>query len=233
MEELQQVEYGNSIINFGLTFSRRKTLAIHVYPDSSVRVVAPLNSTLPKIIKKVETKGKWIQKQIRKFTDLKRTSRVPEYVGGETHYYLGRQYRLKVQTGNPDIKLVGKFFHVNIKHKGDKQKVKSLLDSWYKDHAQERLHERFERYTYIIQREKIKFNSIIIMKMAKRWGSCTSKGNIILNTNLVKVPVDCIDYVIIHEICHLKHLNHSTKFYNTLRKYMPDWENKKKKLEEY
>ncbi len=233
MEQQHQIEYGNSIIRFSLSYSRRKTLGINVYPDSSVNVVAPENATLQKILHKVEKRGRWIQKQIRKFTEIHKPTKSLEYVSGETFYYLGRQYRLKILIDKPEIKLVGKYFRLSIDKKENKQKAKRLLDGWYKKHAEDKLHERFEKYRYIIEREKIKFNSLIIMRMEKRWGSCTSRGNVVLNTNLVKVPVDCIDYVIIHEICHLKYLNHSAKFYNTLRKYLPDWERKKKRLEQF
>ena len=233
MEQLHEVEYGNSIIRFSLTFSKRKTLGISIYPDTNVKVVAPENATLQKVKQKVEKRGRWIQKQVRKFTEIHKPIKKLEYVSGETLYYAGRQYRLKIHEGRPGIKLAGKFFQLYINRKDDKKKAKQLLDDWYREHAHRKLHERFEKYRYIIQREKINFNSLIIMRMGKRWGSCTNKGNIVLNTNLVKVPVDCMDYVIIHEICHLKHLNHSSKFYNTLGKHLPDWEKKKRKLEQF
>lgn len=230
-EQIHQIQYGTSTVDFSLRFSLRKTLGINVYPDKSVKVTAPANSPLNKILRKVEKKAGWIQKQQRKFASLERPLRIAEYVSGETFYYLGRRYRLRIIKGEPGIKLSGKFFLISLEDKKDKLKAKKLHEDWYKSIAYKKLHERFERHQHILDREKIKFNSIIVRRMEKRWGSCTEKGNIILNPELVKVPVDCIDYVIIHEICHLKFLNHNRKFYQLLTKYAPDWEKKKRKLE--
>lgn len=230
---MHQIQYGNSTIDFSLQYSQRKTLGISVFPNKSVRVTAPANSSLLKVIKKVKTKAKWIQRQQRKFAALERPVRIPDYVSGETWSYMGRKYRLRITKGIPQIKKSGKFFQITVAEKNSKSKVKSLINGWYKDAASKKLRERFEKFNPIIEREKIKVNSIIIRHMEKRWGSCTEKGNIILNPELIKVPVDCIDYVIIHEICHLKYLHHNKKFYQLLTKYLPDWEKKKKKLELY
>lgn len=232
-ETVHQIQYGNTTIHFILNFSERKTLAISVYPDMKILVTAPQNSTIEKILSKVEKRAAWIQKQIRKFSALGKPFHQPEYVSGETFQYLGRKYRLRISLGTPGVILKGKFFLLTIPNKGDKVHPKKIMDVWYEAHSRERLIERFENHKKIFQREKIKFDHLIIRRMEKRWGSCTEKGNIILNPELIRVPIDCIDYVIIHEICHLKFLNHSSKFYRLLSKYVPDWERKKKKLERF
>ena len=232
-EELHQVQYGNSTINFSIRYSLRRTLGISVFPDKSVKITVPANAPLDRVFKRVEKKAKWIRKQQRKFSLLERPIKNPQYVSGETLFYLGRRYRLRVIKGTPAIKISGKFFYLTLLDKLDKRKAKKLFGEWYNGIANRKLTERFERHKHIIEKEKIKFNSIIIRRMEKRWGSCTEKGNVILNTELIRVPVDCIDYVVIHEICHLKFLRHDKKFYQLLSKYMPDWEKKKKKLELY
>jgi predicted metal-dependent hydrolase len=235
MEQSQhQVQYGTTIIKFNLSFSQRKTLGITVNPDCRIDVVAPFDAKEHVILKKVEKKAKWIQKQIRSF-NVNRKPFHPkyEYVSGESFIYLGRQYRLKVTKAERGIKLTGKFLVVSVPNKKDKTTIKELVDKWYTTHAKTKLTERFQRHKKIIGKESIRFNDVLIVKMAKRWGSCTEKGNIILNPALVSAPVDCIDYVIIHEICHLKFLNHSKKFYSLLLKYLPDWERRKRKLEKY
>ncbi len=233
MEELHSIEYGTAIISFNVSYSERKTLGINVYPNTEIKVVAPIEATLHSIRQKVEKRAPWIQKQVRRFTDIQKPHRIPEYVSGETHYYLGRQYRLRIQGGLATVKLEGKFFKMSLPNKPDKAIAELLMYNWYKEHAHYKLRERFKKYSYVLQREKVKFDSLFIRDMKNRWGSCTEKGNIILNTHLIKTPVDCIDYVIIHEICHLKYMNHSAKFYKMLTKYAPDWEKRKKRLELY
>lgn len=226
-----EIQYGNSTIQFSLNYSARRTLGISVYPDQTVKVTAPANCELDKVITKVEKKAGWIQKQKRKYASLDRPTWTPEYVSGETFYFLGRRYRLRVLKGKDSVKLSGKFFLVTVSDKSKKGVVKKLLDAWFKNHANEILKNRFERWQSIIKNERIDFNSIIVRKMQMRWGSCTEKGNLILNSELIRVPVDCIDYVIVHEICHLKYLKHNNRFYNLLTKYIPDWEKRKIKLE--
>jgi predicted metal-dependent hydrolase len=83
----------------------------------------------------------------------------------------------------------------------------------------------------ILERENLMMNSLMIRKLEKRWGSCTAKGNIVVNADLIKAPINCIDYVLIHELCHLKHHDHSNKFWTLLNKYCPDWTVLKNKLE--
>ena len=230
-EPMHQIQYGNSTIDFSIRYSGRRTLGISVYPDKSVKVTAPSSASIEKVFKRVEKKAKWIKKQQRKYSALERPIKNLQYVSGETLYYLGRRYRLRVIKGNPGIKVSGSFFYLSLPDKNQKLRAKTLFIEWSKQIANKKLRERFERHKHILERENIKFNSLFIRLMEKRWGSCTERGNLILNTDLIKVPVDCIDYVIIHEICHLKYLRHSNKFYRLLSKYLPDWEKKKRKLE--
>jgi predicted metal-dependent hydrolase len=229
----QQITYGTSIINFSISYSNRKTLGIAVYPDSKVHITAPLNAPMDIIHKRLERKASWILKKIRRYSRMDIVHREIEWVSGETMYYLGRQYRLKIQKGVHEIKLSGKLFVVTIPEKNDHETIKKLVTLWYKKQALLKLSERIEKQTNLLQREKVKINRLIIRKLSKRWGSCSNKGNIILNIDLVKVPIDCIDYVIIHEICHLKYLNHGKKFYQTLEKNCPDWLKKKDRLNRF
>lgn len=82
---------------------------------------------------------------------------------------------------------------------------------------------QIERYQSMLDREGLKMNSIIIRKLNKCWGSCTPKGSIVINSDLIKTPIHCIDYVIIHELCHMKYLHHGPEFWSLLTKYCPDW----------
>lgn len=225
----ESVLFGSREIIFNLEYSDRKTLGISVSPDMQILVKAPVESSLEKVKEKVKKRAPWIIKQLSFFLSFQ--PRMPErkYVSGETHLYLGRQFQLKVTVGNKnEIKYKGRYIEIITK---DKAKIKELLSQWYREKAKEKFAEIAEP---IIQRFK-KFNvepkEINIQEMPTRWGSCTERGKIILNPELIKAPKACIEYVIIHELCHLIHHNHTQKFIDLQTKEMPDWEKWKAKLE--
>lgn len=237
MQESQAlfVEYGTTTIPFLLQYSNRKTLGIAVAPNKEVIITAPFDASIEKILRKVAARASWISKQIRQFdyNEKKLRSRIPEYVSGETFYYLGRKYRLKVITGKEEgVKLNGRRLLVVVKNKGDQKRIKDLLMDWYLQRAKEVFKERFGQFQYILKREKVAVNQIFIRRLTRRWGSCTHKGKIILNLSLIQAPLKCIDYVLVHEICHLKYFNHGIKFYRLLNDYFADWEIFKRKLVE-
>ncbi len=225
------VEYGNTKIQYSFKFSNRRTLAIEVHPNGDVLVVAPVAATKSDIQTKVEKRAAWITKQLRFFRAYPFNRNQTEWVSGETIYYLGRQYRLKISKGEDVVKLQGKFLHVWLNEKSDIGKIQTLVETWYQHHATKIFTERIERIQHILTREKINVNKLLVRKLEKRWGSCTKQGNIVLNSHLVKAPVYCIDYVLTHEICHLKHHDHSPKFWAMLQKYFPEWGKAKQRLE--
>ena len=228
-----EVQYGTTTIKFKVHYSSRKTLGIEVHPDRTIKVVAPNGATINRILNRVENRAPWIQKQVRKFAKVEKIESIREFVSGENVFYLGRQYRLKVIKGEPGVKLSGKFLWLSLPDKENKKHASALIEEWYMQHAVKKLNDRFNRLVDISKKEKIKINKLSIKPILKRWGSCTKLGNITLNVNLIKVPVDCIDYVIIHELCHLKYLNHSPKFYRLLEKYSPNWKRTQEKLNRF
>ena len=223
------IQFGSKKIDFIVSFSNRKTLGITVMPDLSVKVNAPVDSSIEKVKEKLHKKAPWIIKQQSFFLSFQPRITERKYVSGETHFYLGRQYRLKINTGNIfSVKLKGQFLIVTT---DDRLLTKVLMKSWYLTHARsifkkiaDPLIENFKKY-------HIEPSSIVLREMPTRWGSCTPKGKIILNPELIKAPKGCIEYVIIHELCHLIHHDHTQKFIDLQTKEMPDWEKWKNKLE--
>lgn len=226
------IQYGNTQIAYNYKFAERRTLAIEVHPNGGVVVIAPHDSDLSEIRSKVEKRAPWIAKQLRFFKAYPFNTIQKEWVSGETVYYLGRQYRLKIHQGEDSVKLQGKFLHVTTGNKKNTEQIQTLVEQWYSAHAQKLFLERMSRLEPIILREKVSVAKLQVRKMKMRWGSCTKRGNILLNVNLVKAPVYCIDYVIMHEICHLKYHNHSPRFWAMLQKYYPDWWKAKQRLEQ-
>lgn len=209
------VQFGSVTIPYAVTHSRSKSLKITVSPDREVAVVAPVGTPLERIAERVAHRGGWIVRQLEHFRRYPPAPAPRRYVSGETHLYLGRQYRLKVIQADQDVvKLTRGYFEVYVKETGDPHRVERLLTKWFAVHAREALTARLEKCLAAVQYFDLPApKGVLFRNMAKRWGSCTAEGVIMLNTKLVHVPVPCIDYVIIHELCHLKHPNHSPAFY--------------------
>lgn len=224
--------YGKNTIEFFLAFSKRKTMEIAVHPDSTIIVKVPINTEIALIEKKVLKRARWILKQLKYFKQFNPKTPKKFYVNGESHLYLGKKYRLKITEGKKNsIKLLRGHFFMTIKNKSTSTVPKEILDSWYIKKASiqfvasiERCWPRFIEYGFTKPKLTIK-------NMKKRWGSLSNKGTITLNTELIKAPKECIDYVVIHELCHLIYTNHSIDFYNLLDSILPDWEKIKHKLE--
>jgi len=230
--EHHKIIYGSQIIPFQLEYRNRKTLEISVYPDMSVKVIAPLKRTYDEIEAKVRKRASWIIEQ-RYFFSLYLPKQLPKkFISGESHYYLGRQYRLKtINSADSKVVLCRGVIHVYVPDRSDSAQIKKLLEIWYRQRADIKFSERLDLCYSKIKKYGIAEPTIQIRKMKKRWGSCSKQATIILNTELIKAPSHCIDYVITHEMCHLRYFNHGKAFYNLLVKVMPDWEKRKKRLE--
>lgn len=227
------VTYGKNAISFDVQFRPRTTLDIAVEPDRSVVVTVPEKADLEIVDRRVKEKARWILKQQQFFEQFVPRTPPRQYVSGETHLYLGRQYRLKLHSADhSSVKLLGRYIHIHIPTPKDVDTVKQLLDDWYLNHAkvkfQERLDHCYQSFEYLGQPQP----TLKIRTLQKRWGSLTSTGNLLLNRDLIRAPRQCIDYVVIHELCHLKHSDHSPQFYNFLSLMLPDWEKRKLKLEQ-
>lgn len=226
-----KIDYGSKEIHFVLEFSYRKTLGIKVFPDASVKVIAPLNTKEEEIAEKVKAKAEWILRQQKKYATYQPGIPPRVYKNGETHLYLGRQYLLKIEKSEKvAVKLHrGKMlvFTPDLKSKA----IEKILKNWYREKAsllfENALYERVPQFSKF----EITKPEIAIRWMSKRWGSCTKNGKITLNPELVKAPKACIDYVMVHELCHLIHHNHTRDFYDLQTRMFPEWEKWKDKLE--
>lgn len=226
---IESIQFGSRTIDFRLVYSDRKSLGITVTPEMEVLVKAPADTTIEKVKEKIRKKAPWIIKQQSFFLSFQPKTPNRKYISGETHLYLGRQYRLQIEIGQTEsVKLKGKFIVVT---SSEKSRTKSLLHDWYLQHARTKLHEVAAPLIDKFKKHKVEPSSIVLRDMPTRWGSCTPKGKIILNPELIKAPKGCIEYVVIHELCHLIHHDHTQKFLDLQTKEMKDWEKWKMKLE--
>lgn len=233
-EERQKFSLYGEEKSYVLKRGDRRTLQIAIHPDKTIIVHAPRKAELTEIDNILQKRNHWIDKTLRKLDQLPDPLPKRKYISGETHRYLGRQYRLKITKGQTNsVKLKGGYFQIVVPDPTDSAHIKVLLDQWYKDHAksifQKHLDECIHKTKAILDLGEHPIN-LKIRPMQTRWGSCSSKGNINLNLELIKAPSTCIDYVIIHELCHLREMNHSKKFWRLLSQCLPDWEKCKQKL---
>ena len=223
------IQYGATIIDYDIEFAQRKTLSICVNPDSSVCLKAPIDATLEQIQQKVHKRACWILKQKRFFESFGTSTTKRQYISGESHLYLGRQYMLRVKESNVNaVHYQNNIIEIECRHKKD---AGILLQTWYRQRANVKFQEYAQPIIEQFSIYGVKPQSLSIKKMDKRWGYCTIDGHITLNPRLICAPRCCIEYVITHELCHLIYRSHNKEFYALLTKEMPHWEKWKNKLE--
>jgi predicted metal-dependent hydrolase len=235
MASIHNIQYGTTSIEYTLIYGSRKTLAINVHPDLRVTVQAPEDTDLAEIEAKVKKRAPWILRQQRQFEVYLPKLPPRQYISGETHHYLGRQYRLKVIESGPgeSIKLTRGYFYIDVFDKSDTKRVKTLLTEWYRRQARRVFKERLDACFRKVSFLNLDYPELAIRQMETRWGSCTPEGKIILNLKLIQVPKIYIDYVVVHELCHLKEHHHGRRFYDLLDRVMPDWRLKREKLNQF
>lgn len=226
------ITYAGQNIDYNARHTTRKSLAISVHPDGMVEIVAPHYTTQTTIEVKLRRRASWVLQQFTYFDQFRPRTPKRLYVGGETHLYLGRQYRLKILEGEEEkVRLKGGYFCVSVQGPAQSERVAELLAGWYRSRAQDKLAERFDvvtrRYGPVLPTQP----DLVIRSMKRRWGSFSREGRVTLNPDLVRAPLPCIDYVIVHELAHARHPNHGRAFFDLLDRMMPDWERRKLVLE--
>lgn len=226
------ITYGQQTVAYTIKRSARKTLAIAVHPDGSVQVTAPRTASKAAIAERVRKRARWIGKQQRYFLQFQPRPELPHYVAGESHLYLGRRYQLKLrQAKREDVKLQRGTLLVTLPDRANSERVRDLLACWYMEKAKHIFAERLGKHWARFETDGSAPPRLQIRVMKTRWGSLSKSGLMTLNLTLVRAPKDCIDYVIVHELCHLKHHHHGPAFYRLLNRLLPDWETRKQRLE--
>lgn len=225
-----KLQYGASLIDYKvLRVCNRRTLGIEVHPDGRVLVRAPLDCPEQTIAERVQRRAGWISEQLAEFDRYRPRTPPRQYIGGESHRYLGRQYRLTLERGDvPRVKLLNGRFVVTTPDLSP-DRVKALLQRWYLDRARLVFAEVLE--TRLTSFRRVEAPRLLVRSMKTRWGSLSRAGAMTLNSNLVQAPRSCIDYVVTHELCHIIHHHHDARFYTLLGRILPDWRQRKTRLE--
>lgn len=213
----------------------KRKITIRVHPNCEVVVNAPADAERSVIHEAVMKRAKWIYDSLTEFRRHLQYVQPKAYVSGEMQFYLGRRYLLKVvedPNAISNIKMErGKLVVTLHRFNDDKTALtKALLSGWYNMRAERIFHERLS--TLLPQTPWVTgIPSFRILPMTKQWGSCSTKGNLMFNPHLVKAPKECIDYVILHELCHIAEHNHSERFWRLLTSVMPNWKEVKSRLD--
>jgi hypothetical protein len=211
---------------------RRRTVGIYVEPDRRLTVLAPTSADTASVECILRRRLPWIRRQRRELEAFPPPSPPRQWVNAETHRYLGRQYRLKLVAGaERSVKLSGGYFRVTVPEPKDRAAIRRLMEGWYRERAKRVVAERALRLikatTWL---EVPELPPITIKTLTHRWGSTTKAGRITFNVDVVKLPPACLDYVIAHELVHLRIPNHSPAYWRMLGRVMPDWEKWRERL---
>ena len=221
-------------MNYKLKYTKRKTIGIRISSLEGVVVTAPINCPIREIEKVLKEKEGWIIKSLKE-VEVELTAEQLMGEGGSL-LYLGSYYPLRLRysslrsslvtlkEGEAELRLSAllQFYE-------DERKLAVIkeLKAWYRERAYEYLKERLDYYSLMVG---VEYNSLTIKDVKSRWGSCSSKGNINLDIKLMLLPPELIDYIVLHEVCHLKEMNHSKKYWSLVENHMADYLLREKRI---
>jgi len=209
---------------------RRRTIAITIERDGRVVVRAPAKTARDTLHQFVQEKKPWISKKLLQIRQ-ERTDAYPRaFVSGETFFYLGDRYPLKVTynlRGAPPIAFIGGEFQLNERFKGNR---KALFVAWYKIQAETLIRQRIDRYREVMDIPSVQ---IRITSAKYQWGGCSSRDRITFSWRIVLAPLPMVDYVVVHELAHLRERNHSSNFWKIVEAILPDYRVRRQWLREH
>ncbi|MGB9696313.1 MAG: M48 family metallopeptidase [Ignavibacteria bacterium] len=200
-----------------IVYTRRKSIALHITENATLVIRAPY-FTPQSIIKDVVGRHyKWIVKKRNEILKLKSYRPLAKFIDGEKYLYLGKYFELEIiNTQSNKLVFNGKFFL----SKSLLSRARKMFIQWYIDRAQEIIPKRLSE---LASENNFQYYKVRITRAEKRWGSCSSKGNLNFSWRLVMASPKVIDYVIIHELVHLEIKNHSKKFWTKVKSLMPEY----------
>ena len=231
---LRTVEADGNAISYTLERKPVKNINLRIRADQSVYVSVPKDVAAKMVDAFVVEKSAYILRALKKFKDKNReTVSENKFVNGETVKFLGRNLRLKVKNASRSkVESDESYVTLYVKDAQDADLKKRVLETWLRKKCKDEITAICKKVYPQVKKYGIAFPEIQLREMVSRWGSCSpKKGFVTFNTALIAMPVSCIEYVVTHEFTHFLYPNHSKKFYQQLATFMPDWEERKKRLE--
>ncbi|PUB08345.1 M48 family metallopeptidase [Yoonia sediminilitoris] len=228
------LSYGDNRIPYQVTYAdgRKSRVAIHVNPDGSVTVDAPNGFSEDTIKRAVQRRARWVINHVNEAQERYAHVRPKEYVSGEQVLYLGRRYVLKVipVDGKPlPVRLRGNRLEVETANRTEDD-IKGRIRAWYRVKGRDYFARRIDALTVKLPWLEVS-PPFRLLEMTRQWGSCSPAGEVILNPHLIKAPRQCIDYVLVHELAHLKHHDHGADFWTLINAHADNWEKTKHDLD--
>lgn len=223
-------DYGAQNIEFELIYKKRKTLSIEIKAPGNITVKAPQGVSKDIVLGLVRNKSKWIIQKLLQVKEAEERKITRQYVSGESFIYLGRNYSLQIDHDSDVQTPRARLYRGRLcVHTGtrDEKAIKSAVSDWYKAKAREKILERvqhYQRHFYLAP------TKVIVKDQKRRWGSCTSTRELRFNWRCIMAPSAVIDYIVVHEMCHMVHMDHSKNFWGLVRKVLPDYEERKAML---
>ncbi len=228
----QSIIYKDTRIEFSIQYRDRRALSIQIEPPDGIHVISPIGLSEEIIKDKVWEKGSWILKKLKGFADIGYKDQDRKFINGEPFLYLGKNYPLKIIRNKRKIPKVfflnDKFYLEAQDH--DHGKMKIAMEKWYRKEAAKVIEGRIDHFSYKVGKAPSTFK---IKQQKRRWGSCNSRGDIYFNWKIIMAPLGIVDYLIVHELCHLVHSNHSKRFWQKVGSVLGDYKERRKWLKKY
>lgn len=234
---MNKIKLKNQVYEFKIIRSSRKTIGIIVNADQELLVRTPKRTSIRQIKSLLTKKEDWILKKLAKMAEIKAPPEEKDFISGETFLYLGREFKLKLAAVadlnelkiNLEQNSFTVYYPAELEENKQKRKtaVRDQLISWYRNQAKKEINKLIDLHKINLI---VETNRIVIKKQKKRWGSCSSKKNLNFNWKIIMAPLTVIEYLVVQELVHLIHPNHSKKFWQTVAEIIPDYEAKKEWL---
>lgn len=234
---MPQISYKDKCFEYEIIKKKNKNIGIRITSDGIVKVTAPIFTLDSYIHEIVYKKAEWILSKLKLMEEMKNSELNRKYSVGDSIVYLGKEYELNVieeVEADAKVRLKGEKFEVHVKPEwnGEERErfIRDGIAEWYKHEAFSKLKERTKYYSGVL---KLYPNNIRVKEQKSIWGSCSSKDNINFNWKLIMAPQAVLDYIVVHELCHLKHRDHSKNFWGLVEQIIPDYGEKRKWLKEH
>jgi predicted metal-dependent hydrolase len=220
-------------IDYKIVYSRRRTIGISVGPDSGVTVRAPYRTSARTIENLVISKSGWIRKHLENYNSARRITD-KNFVDGTPVLFRGVEHQTRIiESKTYFVKLNGNIIEIGLKNTGETRLAVLMLEKWYRQIAEGIFRKKFEEVLARYRDYNFTPSEFSVKALKRRWGSCSSKGKITISSELVKLDEIYLEYVILHELCHLRHQNHGKEFYKLLSEVFPDWKQRRSELKRF